>query len=238
LISGERTRAEVLAWTIPDADVKVYDLGTFFIASASAPLVFSATCSYWDYGVETTIFDALLTVLPVDSVSTLTAQNHTRLSKEFWLNHAPRWPLLGQARLVSTAVRAFRDMLAEDAPPDGPRLPSLTKLIPINIVLTAPRTYNLLDMLISRVEQGVPLGVLDLRKCGAADCAIQLLKEIVVDVQEPPPRLMVPSFFDRHGWIGDCNEVEYANGLGPWYGDTDEDESEDEDEDDDDESDS
>ena len=128
LISGERTSAEVVAWTMPDADVKVCDPDTLFSASVSARLMFAATGINWHYGADTAIFDALLTLLPVNSVSTLTAQNRTRLSKEFWLSHAPRWPLLERVRLVPTAVKAFRDMLVEDAPPDGPRLPSLTKL--------------------------------------------------------------------------------------------------------------
>jgi hypothetical protein len=238
LISGERACADVAAWTTPDADVVVCAPGSFYSASDFARLKFSATGDSWDYGVETTIFDAFLTLLPMDSVSTLTAQNQTRLSKEFWLNHAPRWPLLEQARLVPTAVKAFRDVLAEDSPPDGPRLPSLTKIILVDVTLTAARTYHLRDMLISRVEQGVPLEVLNLRTCVAADLAIELLEEIVVDVLEPwDEQPMVEEEEEWYGGIGYSNEVDYGNGIGPWYGGTDEDDSEDEDEGDGDESD-
>lgn len=107
------------------------------------------------------IFDALLTLLPVNSVSTLTAQNRTPLSKEFWLRHVPKWSLVERATLVFNTVKAFIDMLTDDAPPDGSRLPSLTKLILVDVMLTVPRTYYLRDMLIKRVEQGVPLEVLD-----------------------------------------------------------------------------
>jgi hypothetical protein len=93
---------------------------------------------------------------------------------------------------------AFRDML-EDAPPDGPLLPSLTKLIILNVTLTASRAYFLRDMLIERAEQGVPLNVLDLRTCIASDRAVQLLTEIVVDVQGPlaslPMRMEEPAVF-------------------------------------------
>jgi hypothetical protein len=64
-------------------------------------------------------------------------------------------------------------MLGEDAPPDGPRLPSLKTLILVDVNLTAVRTYDLRDMLIERVEQGVPLEVLDLRSCVVAERAIQ-----------------------------------------------------------------
>ena len=80
--------------------------------------------------MPTAIFDALLTLLLLNSVPTLTAQNHTRLSKGFWLRQATRLPLLEQARLVSTAVREFGEILAEDIPldSDGPQLPMLTKI--------------------------------------------------------------------------------------------------------------
>ena len=56
------------------------------------------------------------------------------------------------------------------------------------------------DILIERVEQGVPLEYLDLRTCLAAYRAIQLLAEIVVDVKEPlaaqpVPQMLTESFF-------------------------------------------
>jgi hypothetical protein len=214
LINGGRKRAEVAAWTMPDAD-DVHDLRTLFTASVTARLKFGATGD-WDDEVDTAIFDSLLALLPVDSVSTLTVQR-TQLNKEFWLSHAPRWPLLERARLVPTAVKAFRDILAEDAPPDGPRLPSLTKLILVNVRLTGVRAYHLGDMLIKRVKQGVLLEVLDLRLCLAADSSIQWFEEIVVDVQVP---LEKEPGLDNYGGIGYCNDVEYDDG------DYDEDQSE------------
>jgi hypothetical protein len=221
LIKGKRERAEVLAWTMPDADVKVVDQDASSSASVSASLVFTASGLRWRYGVENTILDALLTLLPVNSISTLSAQNRTRLSKAFWLNHAPRWPLLEQARLVPTAVKGFRDMLlAEDAPTNGPRVPSLTRLVLVGVTLTAARAYDLRDMLIERAEQGVPLDALDLRACIAADRAIQLLTEIVVDVQEPlaagPTTTEEPSPSHSHERIGYQSEVEYDNKQRPW----------------------
>ncbi|KAF8492738.1 hypothetical protein F5888DRAFT_1891575 [Russula emetica] len=164
LIAGEQTCTEVLAWTTPGADVKVCGPYTLDDMSHSACLMFAAHGDEWDYGVDTAIFDAILTLLPMNSVSTLTAQNRTQLSKESWLSHASRLPLLEQARLVPTAVRAFKEMLAEDIPldSDGPQLPMLTKLILLDVKLTVIRSFHLLDMLIERVEQGVPLEYLDL----------------------------------------------------------------------------
>jgi hypothetical protein len=171
----------------------------------------------------------------MNSVSTLTAQNRTRLSKESWLRHASRLPLLEQARLVPTAVRAFGEMLSEDIPLDsgGPQLPMLTKLILLDVRLTAIRTFRLRDILIERVEQGVPLEYLDLRTCVAAHRAIQLLAEIVVDVQEPldAPPMAMEEFFNRHGEIGYDNNVRFDDRRDPWYGDTDDGEDEDGDED-------
>ena len=243
LIAGERRCTEVYAWTMPDVDVEVCGPETLGDMSRSASFLFSARGDNWRYGVNTAIFDALLTLLPVNSVLTFTAHNLTELSKEFWLRHAPRWPLLEQARLVPTSIQAFREMLAEDTPPDGPRLPSLTRLILLDVTLCVLRTYHLYDMLIERVEQGVPLEVLDLCTCVVTDRAIRLLAEIVIDVQGPldtrqgEMEEMEELFRVKPVGIGfwDGAEVVYDDGeRGPWYGNVDdevEDEREDEDED-------
>jgi hypothetical protein len=214
-------RVMVDARTMPDADVNFCNPNLSFSAS-----VFVGRGSVeWPHGVDAAIFDSLLTLLPVNSVSTLIARNDTRLSKEFWLSHAPRLPWLEQARLVPTQVKAFRDMLAEDAPPDGPRLPLLTRLALVKVTLTPSRTFHLCDMLMERVEQGVPLEVLDLRLCVAAGRAIQLLKEIVVDVEEPSDARQMTMddsalFTWNAGGTEYCNEVKYDDERSS-YGDID-----------------
>ena len=187
LFSGQGNRAQVVGWTIPDVDVKVGYETTLKSESVSARLMFTATGKYWNHDVETTIYDGLFTLLPVNSVSTFSALNHTRLSKEFWLKQAPRFASLERVCLVPTAVKAFRDMLAEDAPPDGPRLPLLTKLTIVYVTWTLSKIYHFRDMLIERVEQGVPLESLDLHGC-EEPCprrAEHIFAEIVVDVQGP-----------------------------------------------------
>ncbi|KAF8492736.1 hypothetical protein F5888DRAFT_869736 [Russula emetica] len=221
LFSGEGKRAEVVAWTMPDADVKVCNPITLLSESVSARLMFTATGIYWNHEVVVTaIYDALFALLPVDSVSTFSAQNHTQLSKEFWLNQAPRLPLLERVCLVPTAVKAFRDMLAEDAPPDGPRLPLLTKLTILYVTWTSTRTNHFRDMLIERVEQGVPLESLDLRACEEPDPprADQIFAEIVVEVQE----ICFSSWttFEWHVGTESREEIEYDNDWKsePWYG--------------------
>jgi hypothetical protein len=186
LISGEEyPRINVIAW-IPDADLEYYPFSPNILNdSIPARLRFTASCASWHRGVDMGIYDAFLAVLPLDSVSTFFAHCYTEFSKEFWLSQAPRWPSLEQAHLAPTAAKGFRDMLVEDAPPDGPRFPSLTKLILLHVKLTAPRMLSLRDMLIERVEQGVPLDILDLRTCFAPEHIIQPLREIVVDVKDP-----------------------------------------------------
>jgi hypothetical protein len=191
LISGkEYPGVNVIAGIPADADLEYYPVDpNRYNKSIPARLRFASrfpfSGSNWHRGVDIGIYDALLAVLPLDSVSTFHAQYCTAFSKEFWLSQASRWPLLEQAHLAPTAAKGFRDMLAEDAPPDGPRFPSLTKLILLHVKLTAPRMLSLRDMLIERVEQGVPLDILDLRTCFAPEHIIQPLREIVVDVKDP-----------------------------------------------------
>ena len=232
LIAGERRCAEVLTWTAPGTGPKVRVPNTVDDMSSSTCFLFAANCHHWDYGVDIAVFDALLPHLPMNSVSTLTAQNCTRLSKEFWLSHAPRWPLLEQARLVSRAVGGFCEMLSEDLPldSDGPRLPMLTTLVLLGVRLSAMRTFYLRDILIERVEQGVPLEHLGLRTCEAANRAIQLLAEIVVDVQEPldASTMAIKKSYSWIRGIGSGDIVEFDIGQGPWHGDTDDSEGEDE----------
>ena len=236
LISGERTRAEVYAWAMPNADVRVCGPETLGDMSRSACLQFSARGKNWRNGVDNAIFDALLTLLPVNSVLTFTAHNLTRLSKAFWLRHAPRWPLLEQARLVSTSVGAFTEVLDEDTPPDG-QFPSLIKPTLLDVMLCVLRMYRLRDMLIEREEQGVPLEVLDLRTCTAANRAIKFLAEIVIEVQgplDPPPPAIAMEEFIKYVRRGKLVEFVYDDGpRRPWYGDIDGSEDEDEDEDED-----
>ena len=189
LIGGERKSTKILTWTTPGADVNVHRTNILDDMSRSACFLFAAKGYGWtrNCGAHAAIFDALLTLFPMNSVSTLTAFYCTRLSREFWLRHASRLPLLEQASLIPHAVTAFMEMLAEDIPldSDGPLLPMLTKLILISFTFTSIRTLRLRDTLIERVEQGVPLEYLDLRTCVAANRAVQLLAEIVVDVDGP-----------------------------------------------------
>ena len=207
---------------MPDADIKTSPpfWETYIGASGPPCIVFTATRGSWDDGVAIRISDFFLTDLHVDFVSTVITRNCTPPSKEFWISHASSWPLLEHVLLVPTTYLAFRDMLVEDAPSDGPRLPLLTKLTLIDDdTLTELKVSHLRDMLIERVEQGVPLEVLNLSTCVAADSSIQLLREIVVDVHdnEDPRRVFLEesTVLNWHGGIGYCYQVEDDYGRVP-----------------------
>jgi len=232
LFSSELWHTRILTWTLPDADVELPGPITVLSGTFSARLIFSASgVGWWSTGTDVILIDAMLTHLPLDSISTLTAQNHTRLSKEFWLSHSPRLATLRRARLVPTAVKAIRDMLNEDPPPNGPpQLPRLTKLILVNFSLTALRTYYLRDTFAKRREQGAPLEDLDLRTCAATGRAVELLAETVGSVQGPAKMLETgdPAFFNWKGGVDFFDEEEkhtdkdgYDTGPDPWNGGTD-----------------
>ena len=87
---------------------------------------------------------------------------------------------------VCASLISRRQVLSKDAPHDGPLLLSLTKLGLFKAPpwgISDDDGYRLLDMLIVRVEQGVPLQTVDLRACLMTTRIVQLLSEIVVDVQ-------------------------------------------------------
>jgi hypothetical protein len=225
LIDGESwyTNVRVLTWSTPGADgVKARGPGILDDMSRSACFLFAAKGVSWNYGVDAAIFDALFTLLPMNSVSTLTtlAQYNTRgmrLSKEFWISNAPRLPLLEQAHLCPTSVGAFLEMLAEDTPPDGPRLPSLARVILSDVTSAVLRSYHFVNMLIKRVEQGIPLEFLDLRTCVTTKLTMQSLGEIMVDIQESlcaPPKEN-KGIFNWYEGIYYENEVEFDDRQGP-----------------------
>jgi len=244
LFNGEDGRAEIVAWTAPDADVEVCNSVTLIKAAVSARLVLSVTSDHgWRDETETMILDAMLSHLPLNAISMLSAQNDTRLSKEVWLSHAPRLTKLNRVLLVPTAVKAFREMLEEDAPPNGrPRLPQLTKLILSKVSLTLLRTHHLCNMLVKRKERGAPVEALDLRTCIGTERAIELLSETVGNVQGPAETLKVghPAFFGWGGSVSPFDEEEelpdsdgYDECPGSWYDSMDEGSERDEEESDD-----
>jgi hypothetical protein len=184
-IDSKRRRLDILAWSafnINDAETD---------ATLSERLALSVTCTDPNLNVLddfVRILDAAMTALPLDNLVTFTSGGSTRIGPdaEFWRLHEPRWPLLKHLHLGRLPARRLREMLLQDnGGLERPLFPSLTRLELIYCALSARRTQRLCDVLMNRVEQGVPLEVLDLRSCPATSLAVQLLSEIVVDVWAP-----------------------------------------------------
>ena len=208
MINGKPSLTEVILWTTAGADMEavmeVISPISLINAALSARAIFtvSGTAQY-----ETNIvrmLDATLAALPLDSLNSLTAQtSSSRIPEWLWLAHTPRWSLLERVRLVGTVTKSFTSMLTKDAPPEGPLLPSLTKLTLFDIFRIG-ETSPILDMLIGRVEQGVPLGLLDLHGCELEDSDrdVQLLGEVVVDIKVPDVNSRVQSWWPTlSNWI-------------------------------------
>ena len=166
---------------LPDLDVEVPNLGVMYRVQVS----FYAAAMRWSLETHTRLFNATMAVLPLDNLMTLTAQKCTRLDRQFWLRHAPQWPLLHCMRLGSRAASGLREALLEDEGLESPLFPLLTKLVLSDSTLSALRALRLCDVLMSRVEQGVPLETLDLRTCIATRRVVELLSEIVTEVLGP-----------------------------------------------------
>jgi hypothetical protein len=114
---------EILAATLPDLDIELSNYGDTNLRDQITPLGTMHTVqivvsdmqfpSSWSPGTHTRVFDAMMAVFPLDNLVTLTAQKHTQLDKQFWLHHAPQWPLLQRMRLAPPAARGFREMLLQ-----------------------------------------------------------------------------------------------------------------------------
>jgi hypothetical protein len=185
IICGGPSLTEIVLWTEPDADIEVRNPMTLISAILSARAIFTISGICWGFRTGAEIIDTTLAALPLGSLNSLTAQNSSHFPDTLWLGHAPRWPSLERVRLVDNpATTSFTEMLTKDAPRDGPLLPSLTKISLFNSFFTDDE-YHLLDMLIGRVEQGVPLQTMDLRACATTTRVVRLFSEIVVDVRGP-----------------------------------------------------
>ena len=191
---GVGAYADIIAWPVPDIDVEV-DTPTLLAATLSPRVALSVrSTDLFDFDTYIEILDTAMAALPLDSLVMLTAQhlyddlNTVPLHYEqFWLRHAPRWPLLRRVRLASLVQDVLIKILLEDnGGRESPLLPSLTELVVVSAPLDEPWTLRLCDTLMKRVEQGIPLEMLDLRSCVQySPTEVPLLSEIVVDVLGP-----------------------------------------------------
>ncbi|KAH9080251.1 hypothetical protein EDB83DRAFT_2608532 [Lactarius deliciosus] len=194
LIHGYASCVNILAWPVPDIDVEVHDLPTLFATTLSPCVTLSITSNVWHYTskIHFEVLDVAMVALPLDGLVMFTAEHlggsdSSPKMDHFWLRYVPRWPLLRRVRLGYSTEQGFITMLLEENGGDeSPLLPSLTGLVVVHAQVNDCWTNRLCDALMRRVEQGVPLEVLDLRMCILRfPTAVQLLSEIVVDVLGP-----------------------------------------------------
>ena len=202
LIRNNRKCVDLLAWPVPDIGLEVQNPPTLLSAKLPTCLAFSFRChrifdSHYYSHLE--LLEWLMTGLALDGIVTLAAQdlcsrarNRRNLDlpvKQFWLHISPTFPQLRCVRLSPPTMGGFMEMLLEDS--ERPLLPSLRELIVVDATESDLRLLPLCDALMKRVEQGVPLEVLDLRMCfpghNQHDYRAQFrrLSEVVVDVQGP-----------------------------------------------------
>jgi hypothetical protein len=168
----------------------------------SAPLMFSFMGHDWSPGTHAAVFDATIMALRLENLLSLTSQNHMdRFGTQVWLHHARSWPLLQRVCLSHSAARVFMGLLLEDnGGCENSLLPSLTTLVFVSAELSARWTLRLCNVLMKRVEQGVPLDVLDLQECYSTDYAVRLLSEIVVNVLGPKEILKIRAQYMTSVW--------------------------------------
>jgi hypothetical protein len=184
---------DILAWIMPNIDDDLHDPLALLPTTLPARVALSLTSKEGWYtlgpGIETTCtviealpLDDLVTLIVKDSMSSL----HLR---EVSLPSSPKWPLLRRVRLAGDDVFCFLDWLREDEGGcENPLLPSLKELVLVDCYLYDNVTLCLCNALLKRVEQGVPLEMLDLRTCcpdSSYPAAVRMLSEIVVDVLGP-----------------------------------------------------
>jgi hypothetical protein len=180
LLRSERDTALMHAWSVTDIDVVVQDSpDSTFSATRFTPrmaLLFITVNRYGTGHTRRDVLDAALLSLPLSSLDTLLVQEFKAPSeKNFWLRHAPKWPLIRRVQLQVSAHDGFKMMLLDRSNRERPLLPLLTELVLIG------STDDWIPALKKRTEQGVPLERLDLRMCYSRE-DVPLLREIVADV--------------------------------------------------------
>ena len=195
LIRGKKARMAILAWLVPDIDAEVHVPPTLPNTTPPPHVALSIASKDWDrFGNHLEFLRTVMAALPLDNLITLIAQDFRPPPFEkFWHHNSLKWPLLRRVRLTPVVATKFMDwLLADEGGCENPLLPSLKEFVLVDAQLNEHRAVGLCDALMKRVEQGVPLELLDLRTCSpdpANPGALQLLSEIVVDVLGPEETL-------------------------------------------------
>ena len=201
----------IAAWTVPDIDAEVHHppalLGTTIPPRIA--LAFESGGELYS-GAHCQMLDTVLAALPLDDLVMLAVQDPHMVGylaedlsrQQFWLRNAPQWPLLQRVRVARPVTRGFLQALLEDnGGREKPMLPSLTELVVDRESSNGLSHLPICDTLMKRVEQGVPLDMLDLRTCQydtGSFAAVQSFSEIVINVLGPDPeaRKRITSMWD------------------------------------------
>ena len=194
LIRGKWTGVDILAWPTPNIDVEVQ---RSTLLAATPPRV---VLSLWSDGNScvnnpSEVLGTAMRTVPLDGLVTLIIQDYQSSPFEQpWLPNLPKFPLLQHMRLTSIVATRFIEWLkADNGGREDPLLPSLKELVIVDAHLHEDWTLRLCEALMKRVEQGVPLEMLDVRTCHpdpGYPAAVRLLGEIVIDVWVPKKHSM------------------------------------------------
>jgi hypothetical protein len=184
LIRSDENYADILAWPVPDIDVEIQDPPTLLSRTLPARVTLSFL-GRWRY-TPTTCIGMAIVALPLESVVTFVAQDFKKpLDEESWLLHLLKWPLLRRVRLAAPVEGAFKEMLVTNSRSDSLLLPSLRELAFVDKVLCDGGWEHALTV---RLEQGVPLDLLDLRMHTPFQwdpAVVEILSKLAVNVLGP-----------------------------------------------------
>ena len=200
LIRSDELRTDILAWPVPNIGVEVHDLPTLLTTTPHTRVALSFRTNEWfnpDSRLE--ILDMAMAGLPLDGLVTLAASDLSCMGQRssetlhFWYHFSPKWPLLQCVRLAPDLTSGFIAMLLEDSGRrKRPLLPSLKLLVIVDFSLRLLSFLPLYDALRKRVEQGVPVKMLDLRMCRSYPDShahnedwLQLLSKTVGNILRP-----------------------------------------------------
>ena len=196
-IRGEAVGTDILAWPVPNIDVEVHDLPTLLNKTPHTRLALSFRSDEWlspDSRLE--ILDMVMAGLPLDGLVMFAASDlsspyvQSLETQHFWQHFSPKWPLLQCVRLAPDLASGFIWMLLEDSGGrEKPLLPSFKQLVMVDFSFYTPSLLPLCDALRKRAKEGVPVKILDLRKCKPdlderAEAWLKSLSDIVVLLPE------------------------------------------------------
>ena len=193
LIRGDEHYIKIFAWSVPNISVVVHDI---FTSLTTTPPTRVALSFAWPRPIDRVeTLEILMARLPLDNLvmfADLTNSVEAE-TQHFWHHLSPMWSLLQCVRLTPVSGHGFIVMLLEDnGKCEKPLLPSLKQIVMVNYSLYSLSLLPLYDALRKRVEQGVPVKMLDLRMCRSYPDShahnedwLQLLSKTVGNILRP-----------------------------------------------------